>query len=745
MAQARVGDLVGSRYRLTGELGRGGMGVVYRATDTVLHREVALKVMGGVSAGDDTFRARFAREAATLARLDSPHVVVIHDHGEHRTEADAAHDQPGSPYLVTQLVAGGDLGSYLARHGPLPPVHAVALLAQVASALRDAHRAGVVHRDVKPANVLLRDPDAVRTDDLHVYLCDFGIAQTAVPAGAADDRDGLHPLTTTGVVAGTWKYLAPERARGAPATPASDVYAAGCLLWACLTGSAPYGGDSDLEVAMAHQQAPVPQLGWDDDLGRALDHVLRRCLAKDPADRYPDAASLRADLLALPRDAGGTLRPVPRPVAPPGTSVRRPRDGARPDPVATGRGAGGRAPHDRRRWVLAAALGLLLVVGVGAGVGLASVLGASSADAGPGRPAGGAAGPGRVLEVHGDVDGDGLGDLAVSGLGPTGPVLVSWPGTDDDGGPGAGPPADLTDARFDPANVPLRGDFDGDGVEEYVGITSEPDGTLTLDPVNGAPAWSVAGAGARVPPIVGDFDGDGTDDLALLGHPDGGGFEAPGVDGGEVRLALGGDRAGSAEVAYSGALDPTTDLLVAADVDADGDDDVVVVRPQGSRGLQDGAITLTVLLADGPGDLVAGPESTVFSDLAGAFFRPVDADGDGVDEVAVVPREGGAQVRLFSADDDARVTEAPGWGAVAGSTSPESVRAVGTSDVDGDGRDDLLLVRGEDDGPATALEVQRAGDDGLDEAVGLVDLSDRLLYAAKIPDGSVHRPYEVGS
>ncbi len=228
------------RYRIESRLGMGGMGVVYAATDTRLNRRVALKVISGQLAGDEQFVARFGHEAEVLTRLDSPHVIAIFDHGE----------VDGVPYIATQLVGGGDLGTMLRDRGPLPPAQAAAVCAQLAEALDDAHRVGVVHRDVKSSNVLVRDPDA---DEPFVYLCDFGIALT-------DSRG----LTSSGGMAGSWAYISPERARGEAATPVSDVYSLGCLFWVCLTGRTPYDG-TDVEMAIAHLNAPVPQVDGDDE------------------------------------------------------------------------------------------------------------------------------------------------------------------------------------------------------------------------------------------------------------------------------------------------------------------------------------------------------------------------------------------------------------------------------------------------------------------------------------------------
>ena len=260
------------RYRLQRKLGQGGMGVVYQAHDTTLDRDVAVKLVVPHLAGDDGFRARFQHEAAVLARLESPRVVRIYDHGEH----------DGMVYLVTQLVAGGDLLRMIQREGNLPPALATSVLAQVVEGLCDAHAVGVVHRDIKPANVLLRQ----RGRELEAFLCDFGIATTP----GAD-------LSRTGTVAGSLPYMAPERHQGADAGEQGDVYAAGCLLWHALTGSAPYAG-TDVEVAMAHLQAAIPQLPGKDAYSVAVNAILRRAMAKDRSKRYPTARALHRDLVA---------------------------------------------------------------------------------------------------------------------------------------------------------------------------------------------------------------------------------------------------------------------------------------------------------------------------------------------------------------------------------------------------------------------------------------------------------------
>ena len=230
----QVGDTVG-RYRITDVLGQGGMGVVFVAVAPDLERPVALKVLAPQAAVDPRLRERFAREAATLARLDSPHIVYILEYGE----------QDGCPYLVTQLVPDGDLRHHLDEHGPLSPRQAADVMEQVAAGLEEAHSHGVVHRDLKSANILLR---RLPSGQFHAYLCDFGIARA----------DSYETTSASGVV-GTLEYLAPERQSGAPASFATDVYSLGCLLWAAVTGAPPYRG-SEVDVALAHLRAPVPRL-----------------------------------------------------------------------------------------------------------------------------------------------------------------------------------------------------------------------------------------------------------------------------------------------------------------------------------------------------------------------------------------------------------------------------------------------------------------------------------------------------
>jgi serine/threonine protein kinase len=269
----QVGDTVG-RYLITEVLGHGGMGVVFVAVAPDLERRVALKVLAPQAAVDPRLRERFAHEAATLARLDSPHIVYILEYGE----------QDGCPYLVTQLVPGGDLRHHLDEHGPLPPRQAADVMEQVAAGLEEAHSHGIVHRDLKSANILLR---TLPSGEFHAYLCDFGIARA----------DTVETTSASGVV-GTLEYLAPERQSGAPASVATDVYSLGCLLWAAVTGAPPYRG-SEVDVALAHLRAPVPQLPGDDPVSLRTNAVVARAMAKKPGDRYPSAHEMRNDLVSL--------------------------------------------------------------------------------------------------------------------------------------------------------------------------------------------------------------------------------------------------------------------------------------------------------------------------------------------------------------------------------------------------------------------------------------------------------------
>ncbi|GAA4551534.1 serine/threonine-protein kinase [Pseudonocardia xishanensis] len=262
-------------YTIEELLGRGGMGEVYRAFDTETDREVALKVLPPHLADDPEYTERFRRECRSAAKLRDPHVVPIHRYGE----------IDGRLYLDMRLVSGSDLGTRLAERGPLSPAAAVSVVSQIASALDSAHAEGMVHRDVKPSNILLTGPED-NPVELFAYLFDFGIASsTGVSAG--DEQ-----LTRSGTVPGSVAYLAPERFHGVPADPRVDVYALACVLHQSLTGKPPFAGD--LPTLMhAHLHLPVPLIDRA-DVPAGLDDVVARGMAKDPAHRYPTAGALAA-------------------------------------------------------------------------------------------------------------------------------------------------------------------------------------------------------------------------------------------------------------------------------------------------------------------------------------------------------------------------------------------------------------------------------------------------------------------
>jgi serine/threonine kinase PknH len=272
MSESAPGSRVGSRvgpYALLRLLGRGGMGEVYEAHDTVKDRVVALKLMSQDLSRDPVFRARMQREAHTAGRLQEPHVVPIHDYGE----------IDGQLYIEMRFIEGTDLGALVNRSGPLPPPRAVAIVRQVAAALDAAHAAGVMHRDIKPENILITGQD-------FAYLVDFGIAATV-----SDEH-----LTGTGAAIGTWKYMAPERFTTAEVTYRADIYALACVLYECLTGTAPYRADSLSMLVAAHLYEPVPRpSGLRPGIPAAFDEVIARGMAKDPADRYPTAGDLALD------------------------------------------------------------------------------------------------------------------------------------------------------------------------------------------------------------------------------------------------------------------------------------------------------------------------------------------------------------------------------------------------------------------------------------------------------------------
>jgi tRNA A-37 threonylcarbamoyl transferase component Bud32 len=309
--------LLGDRYRLGERIAAGGMGSVYRAVDETLGRQVAVKALRRELADDPTFLERFRREARAAACLSHPGVAGVYDYGE----------LGGQPFIVMELVEGETLAERLAARGRLPWREAFAIGEQVAAALAAAHAHGLVHRDVKPANILLgRDGRAKVTD--------FGIAQAAQAA----------TLTRTGMVLGSANYVAPEQAKGGHVGPAADLYSLGCVLFEAVTGETPYHGGNAVAIATQHVSAPVP-----DPRERARDlppeaaALITRALQKHPAGRFASGAAMAAALAAA-RHGDGATRVLP----------------ALPEPAGPTRA--GRRPAARRSRTLPVAVGALVLV-----------------------------------------------------------------------------------------------------------------------------------------------------------------------------------------------------------------------------------------------------------------------------------------------------------------------------------------------------------------------------------------------
>jgi serine/threonine-protein kinase len=321
------------------------MGQVWRGTDVALHRPVAIKVLRSEYTGDPSFLARFRAEAQHAASLSHPNIAAVFDYGE-----EVAQDGTGETmaYLVMELVEGEPLSALVAREGPLDTGTTLSLLRQTAFGLGEAHRAGMVHRDVKPGNILVRPDGAVK-------ITDFGIAWSARSVA----------LTRTGQVIGTPQYLSPEQAEGRLASPASDVYALGLIGYECLTGHPAFEGDNAVTIALKQvQQDPEPLPGA---LPPDVRQLIGRALVKDPAGRFPDGAAFAAAIDDI--EAGRPLAAMPATVAVAAASPAVVR------PPAAGR-------RSRTAMVLLPVLGLL----AGAGIAVALLL-ALSNHAGPGSPA----------------------------------------------------------------------------------------------------------------------------------------------------------------------------------------------------------------------------------------------------------------------------------------------------------------------------------------------------------------------
>jgi hypothetical protein len=367
-------SMLAERYQLGELIATGGMGSVYRAIDTHLGRPVAVKVLKRVLADDATFLERFRREARAAAGISHPCVAKVYDYGERSSE----------PFMVMELVDGDTLAQRIANLGRLPWEQAFAIAEQVASALSAAHGHGVIHRDVKPPNILIDRSDRVK-------VTDFGIAR-AVRATT---------LTRPGMVLGSANYVAPEQAQGNPVGPAADLYSLGCVLFESVTGNTPYQGRSAVAIATQHVSSPVPDpRDQVPELPGAAAALIMRSLGKQPGDRFPDASTMAAALAdaragrdpSVPsEDLTTTLPRLPPeppagpPSAPPATRGIGPDAGLGPaigadpqgrqgDAGPPGPGSGGtpplpwpgvRAQRPRRRrgpWMLGLALGLVTLL-----------------------------------------------------------------------------------------------------------------------------------------------------------------------------------------------------------------------------------------------------------------------------------------------------------------------------------------------------------------------------------------------
>lgn len=582
-------------YLVTGVVGRGGMGVVYEATQRRLSRTVALKVLSSDFMDVPAYRDRFVREAETLSRLDSPHIIQIYDYGE----------TDGCLFLATQLVRGGDLGQWLCRRGPLEVGLALDVIDQVACALADAHAAGVIHRDLKPENVLLRDGPHP-----FAYLGDFGIARP---------DDG--PSTTSGTVVGTWEYLSPEQCNGSQTTARSDIYSLGCLLWTVLDGEAPYRG-TELQVAMQHVNDPVPQLSLDGEVGHRINLILQRSMAKRPADRYERVEQLIADL----REAAEVERSAHSQPAPQHSAARRPAEAT----VLRGASAAPRvsaaAPAvqpQRRRWLgpLATLVGVLVLAGV-AGVAAYLVLNDSPSD--------GDSDPARRQAVLTRVsyDGDRLSDVAVQPNETAGDLAVFH-----SEGQGFAPPA-LTRQSGGILHR-LNGDFDGDHRTDEAIFRPSGDGqsiSVRLSQPGagfGQPAiWGeVAGMGEDDGyPVSGDFDGNGRGDIAWV--------HVLSPDEMEVLVKLSTARGfGKAQLWEPAQQWSKKEMpgLNPGDVNADGRTDLVALPGDGR-----GGVSAQVLLSETDHFTTPQPWRTVENMDATSIKQVVgDFDGDSVADVLI--------------------------------------------------------------------------------------------------------------
>jgi beta-lactam-binding protein with PASTA domain/predicted Ser/Thr protein kinase len=326
-----VPTIIGERYDLERPVGRGGMAEVYLGRDRRLDRPVAVKVMHDEYAGNAAFQARFEREARAMAGLNHPNMVQVYDYGR----------ENGAPYIVMEYVRGKTMRDLVREQGPAPPERAAEVMADVAGALQYAHENGIIHRDVKPGNIMIDTEGTVK-------VTDFGIAQ--------DGRDE-EQLTQAGSVVGTAAYFSPEQAQGKPADARSDVYAMGCVLYELVTGRPPYDGETSWAIAYKQVNDPVPDpRALRPDLPDGVRSIILRAMAKDPNARYQTAREMRDDLLRFCAGMATVAAVTETP-----TTMLAPQPA-----MAVGAPYGSPMPEKRKRWpALLGILALLLVAGLG--------------------------------------------------------------------------------------------------------------------------------------------------------------------------------------------------------------------------------------------------------------------------------------------------------------------------------------------------------------------------------------------
>ncbi|AMD87010.1 Stk1 family PASTA domain-containing Ser/Thr kinase [Actinomyces radicidentis] len=356
-------QVLAGRYEIRETIGRGGMAEVHLGKDTRLGRTIAIKLLRSDIADDPTFQARFRREAQSAAALNHPAIVAVYDSGEEEmVQPDGS--TKTVPYIVMEYVEGHTVRELLGEGEAVPITEAIEITTGVLDALEYSHRAGIVHRDIKPGNIMLTSTGAVK-------VMDFGIARAI--------EDSSATVTQTQAVVGTAQYLSPEQARGEVVDARSDLYSTGCLLYELLTGQPPFTGDSAVSIAYQHvREIPRPPSALAPDVPEPLDRVTLKSLAKRREDRYQDAAHMRAELLAAGRGAAVGAPATDtwnQPTTVMATAAAVPGSTSpAPAPPSAASGAGTETeeePERKRRWWLWLLI-LLLLIAVGTGIGLAA-------------------------------------------------------------------------------------------------------------------------------------------------------------------------------------------------------------------------------------------------------------------------------------------------------------------------------------------------------------------------------------